>query len=665
MKENNLNELEILLDACPYLTWIKDTEGSLVYVNKIYADMLEKSKVEILGKKEKELWGTQLEKGYVYSVDKEVYLEVHEMELYEEGKLIGKKGIAKDITMDRKIIRQFEVAYSSIADSVNTDVTCDEYKEIIEKFQEAGQELFESLKAEGVMVVVGKSKDHCIWYSKGFTEEEQERLQNCIEEISKKGLRYESTRAGEIQEIKDLKNNQYRDLLENKNIKTIMRYPIIFDGEILGAAIVYNPKTIPDFYMSTIYMYIGVTIKNLVLSERVINQIKKRIEAEQELQLFFKKSNQIMVSIDQESNIKVIGNRGKRILGWDNEELYELIKEDTKIEYYLEQAKLHKGGPLRVEKRCLCKDGNYKDIEWNIKYREDKAICIIIGQDITKSKKEEEEYLRLQIEMELEYIKGELLSCMSNEFKTPVNTILYTIELLQDKMKDSQMKINSNIDLDKYMGLIRQNAYRLIRLINNLVDSNSIEAGEYTLNLGPHNIVQIIKDISGSVEEYVQTKGIKLTFKTVIDELMIDCDPDKIERIMLNLISNAIKYTDEGGEINIRIEKDHSYLSIHVSDNGEGIHGDRLETIFERFAQGENGLTRKREGSGIGLSLVKSLVQMHQGEVEVKSELSRGTEFIVKLPILKLVAGDEKEEEKYGINNNTEVWNIEFADIYE
>ena len=217
-------------------------------------------------------------------------------------------------------------------------------------------------------------------------------------------------------------------------------------------------------------------------------------------------------------------------------------------------------------------------------------------------------------------------------------------------------------NLNKYMNSIRQNCYRLLRLVNNIIDISKMDYGYYDIQLGNYNIISVVEDITMSVLEYVNNKGIELIFDTEIEEEMIACDPDKIERIILNLLSNAIKYTKENGKIYVNIGKDNNNIYISVTDNGIGIPKKKLDTIFERYAQVDNKLTRRFNGSGIGLSLVKSLVKMHQGDIYVESKINEGSKFTIRLPILQVETRNKKISDL--TKSKVEKCSIEFSDIY-
>ena len=218
-------------------------------------------------------------------------------------------------------------------------------------------------------------------------------------------------------------------------------------------------------------------------------------------------------------------------------------------------------------------------------------------------------------------------------------------------------------NLDRYMNSIKQNCYRLLRLVNNIIDISKIDYGYYDIELGNYNIVSVVEDITMSVLEYVNNKGIELVFDTEVEEEIIACDPDKIERIILNLLSNAIKYTEADGKISVNIYSDKENVYITVSDTGIGIPEEKINNIFERYEQIDNKLTRNFNGSGIGLSLVRSLVEMHEGRVWVESKVNEGSKFIISLP--KKTVATENVKSVDLTKSKVEKCSIEFSDIYK
>lgn len=145
---------------------------------------------------------------------------------------------------------------------------------------------------------------------------------------------------------------------------------------------------------------------------------------------------------------------------------------------------------------------------------------------------------------------------------------------------------------------------------------------------------------------------------------MLSCDPYNIERVMLNLLSNAIKYTPDNGSIQVNITSDSQEVIICVKDTGAGIPQDKLDIIFERFGQANDTLNRRCEGSGIGLSLVKAIVEMHGGKIKVYSDIGKGTEFVFTIPIKLLDEDDDIVLNYSNKDSHIEKCQIEFSDIY-
>ncbi|QJA08134.1 HAMP domain-containing histidine kinase [Romboutsia sp. CE17] len=300
------------------------------------------------------------------------------------------------------------------------------------------------------------------------------------------------------------------------------------------------------------------------------------------------------------------------------------------------------------------------------KYKEKEYIIIILKDEQSISDKNinsmKNQIKILEENLAIESMKNEFFANLSHEFKTPLNIILGTMQLINKNIEKNNIFYDENFNLKKYNHVIKQNSYRLLKLVNNLVDITRIDAGYYNIKRTNQNIVEIVEDITMSISQYAEEKGINLIFDTDEEEIIIGCDPDKIERIILNLLSNAIKYTDYGGEIkvSINLKKDKVYIS--VKDNGVGISEEGIKTVFERFVQDSNGIGRRCEG--IGLSLVKSLVEMHGGSISVNSKINEGSEFKFELPNKKVVEDKTNTNIREASHSKIEKCDIEFSDIY-
>ena len=252
-------------------------------------------------------------------------------------------------------------------------------------------------------------------------------------------------------------------------------------------------------------------------------------------------------------------------------------------------------------------------------------------------KRYEKEILKAMKEVEeANNLKTNFITNISHELKTPINVILCSIQLLESKGCNNYKNRNT-------MGIIKDNCYRLTRLINNMIDIEKAELNNLKLSLEEVNIVSLAEELVMSVVPYAEKKNLTLIFDTNEEDVMMSVDISKIERVILNLISNAIKFSRENGEIYVTVTSQDECLEISVEDNGIGIADKHKRDIFKKFVQVDNSLNRKNEGSGVGLSIAQSLVELHNGKITVESEINKGTRFTVILP---------KEIFKYEDSNN-------------
>jgi predicted ATPase/signal transduction histidine kinase len=285
-----------------------------------------------------------------------------------------------------------------------------------------------------------------------------------------------------------------------------------------------------------------------------------------------------------------------------------------------------------------------------------------IEDTLIKLENEIEKSKRLTAELEYDKLKTEFFANISHELRTPINVILTANQMAN--ITAEQFKQGPLTDkMKKYLELTKQNSYRLIRLTNNLIDITKIDAGYIKMSLCNCDIIKIIEDITISVVEFARRKNIELIFDTEVEEMFLACDPDMMERIMLNLLSNAIKFTGHGGEIQVCVLDLGENIEIRIKDSGVGIPQDKLNKIFDRFVQVDKSLSRNCEGSGIGLSLAKSLIEMQEGSIEVQSQDGIGSEFAITLPVRTVenymcpVKIESKESKVDRIS-------VEFSDIY-
>ncbi|NEU04519.1 sensor histidine kinase [Clostridium senegalense] len=413
----------------------------------------------------------------------------------------------------------------------------------------------------------------------------------------------------------------------------------------------------------------------------IAKDISKRVKIEENLvrnEEYYKKLleflpygvaivNNNKITFSNDSFATMLGE--KTIQDTLNNDLAQYIKdEDKKI---IKNMQKNIFGELKqvefTEMKLLRKDGKELDIELGASpfLFENNLSAILVMCDITERKNAERDKFKLKQALKYDRLKTEFIANISHELKTPLNIILSIVQLFELKKRG-----NENIDSitgKRYLQVVTQNCYRLLRLINNLIDISRIDVGHLKMNFGNYDIVKIVEDITMSTVEHIESKNLKLIFDTEIEEKIIGVDRENMERIMLNLLSNAIKCSNENGTIWVNIYDSGDFIEISVKDNGVGIPEEMQERIFERFVQSSPLFTRTYEGSGIGLSLVKALVDAHGGKIRVESKVGVGSEFVVSLPN-RLSKKDPTflqskliEDNK---SNNVERIKIEFSDIY-
>jgi len=236
--------------------------------------------------------------------------------------------------------------------------------------------------------------------------------------------------------------------------------------------------------------------------------------------------------------------------------------------------------------------------------------------------------------LEINQLKNALFTNITHEFRTPLTVIKGMTDALKS---DLQNKKQENVE--NSLEMIERNSDNLLHLVNEMLDLSKLESGNMELHLVQSDVIPFLKYLSESFGSFAEENQISLTVYSEIDTLLMDFDGNKLTSIISNLLSNAIKFTPEYGKIIVHInkitQKEKPYLFIKIKDNGIGISNEDLPNIFNRFYQTDASTIRKHEGTGIGLALTKELVALMNGTIKVKSELDKGSEFSVMIPITR------------------------------
>lgn len=697
---------EAYFNRLPFLAGIKDIEGRYLFINDQCIEVSKSlsdvdTREEILGRTDLELWNTQY--GLKLKEKEKMVIQNKCPITYDEETIIGEETIYFHVTRNyipdargdvkyligSKIDRSYEYGMeqrleksyeqmstlkSILNDTDNALVVLDNVKE----------EMMQRLNAEYISILTYDEKNGIVGsrikYGAKYWRED-----DTFKGVKISWTDIEDKQFWGLKHIDEVEcNNRKKEKYERYDLRISgityeAAYPLVYQEEILGILsfgykdAIHIPKDL-DSFIDALVRQISVLLKNASLAEMIKNVLRENNLTKEEMHCIINNGVDVISIIGLDGIVKKVNRGYREVLKWEEEKI---------IGEHCDQLVHSQDMPLfeKWARRCLrqesvepftcrmqCGEGGYKWIQWKAKILEENDLIIAMGRDVTKERQLEEAKLEYERALQMETLKNEFFANMSHEFKTPINIVLSMMQLMGKNIEDGSIKYNRGVNLDKHIKIVKQNAYRLLRLVNNLIDMTRIDAGYYKMNFENHNIISIVEDITMSVAEYTEEKGINLVFDTQEEEVILACDPDKIERIMLNLLSNAVKAMTgdkqiERGlkiEVDIKVEEENVY--IYVKDNGAGIPKEKLQDIFTRFVQIEDSLTRKSEGSGIGLALVKSLVEMHRGEIYVESEEGIGTSFWFSLPIRQEanvnVIGDPT------IGNKIEKCVIEFSDVY-
>lgn len=414
--------------------------------------------------------------------------------------------------------------------------------------------------------------------------------------------------------------------------------------------------------------YVVYTVSDVtedVVRRKIVEEQKQNLEA------IIENMSDILFMVDKDYNIEALNSVAKRsalecdILGLSGRLLmYDFEGNDITFENH-PANRILKGEKLSCfryslqKPHCTC----YLSLSGSPVYHEDGSItkALICIRDITQQVIKDK-LISKQEEMKTSLkVQDEIFSNASHELKTPLS-VIYSANQMMDIYLNG---CSFTQDMDKfstYNKIIKQNCFRLTRLINNITDLTKCRSGYVDNIISNENIVEIIRNITQTVSEHFKSKGIKIRFETDIEEKTVACDTDKIERIMLNLISNSIKFSENEGSIAVSIHDKGDAVEIKVSDNGIGIDSKHIDCIFERYYQADKSISRNVEGSGIGLPLVKEFVELHGGHIFVESEVGKGSTFTVNLPVK--IAENEINFVHPSAINKIDMIEIEFSDIY-
>ncbi|CCJ33376.1 two-component system histidine kinase PnpS [Caloramator australicus] len=320
-----------------------------------------------------------------------------------------------------------------------------------------------------------------------------------------------------------------------------------------------------------------------------------------------------VIAFDNNEKIILINPAAKKMFG---------IKEDVTGKHFIEVIRnleleelIKQNLDDEIEIKVSYPDVKYfkiKIIKINSEKNTENVGTLMVIQDITKMKM-------------LENMRSEFVANVSHELKTPLTSIKGFAETLKDVEDENIRK--------KFLDIINIEAERLTRLINDILTLSELENKEYALNFEKLNVIEILEEIKYIMKPLAESKNIEIYLEKECEDIYVHGDRDKFKQMLINLLDNAIKYTNEGGKVKIILEKSTNEVIISVIDNGIGIPKEHLPRLFERFYRVDKARSRSLGGTGLGLAIVKHVVNLMQGKIDVESKVGEGTTFKITLPM--------------------------------
>lgn len=494
---------------------------------------------------------------------------------------------------------------------------------------------------------------------------------NCSEEIvlfdSNGQLCYVNKKIRETRSKHNDIEKQYEDIrniikMENYNILKLCREleknnslnRVIEINRLNRIFEVYGQKIVT----TSINSYYAFKFNDITEAYRNNEETKKNEEILSEILNY---TQDMVIALDDEDNIIYLNLAAEKCLGNINFKRRK-IKYDSLINDEKEREAIQT--KLNEKIRYTLNIDNNKTIEVESIVEKvsglefSKVNKVILARNLSESNKYDNLLLEYDNFKEHERMKNNFFINLSHEFKTPLNVIFSAVQLLENvDTSDEKQLINV---YNKYKKPMKINCLRMSRTINNMIDILRLDCNDVEVEFSDVNIVELVEDIVMYINNYFNNTNI--IFDTEFEEKIISCDPNKIVRIITNILSNAIKFNEDNSNIYVNIKYEDLMVVIECIDNGIGISDEMSENIFEPFLQIDNSLRRENEGSGMGLNIAKNLIELHNGKISVDSKLGQGSIFRIMLPDTYSTNSIKQESDIYIID--TKEIDTELSDIY-
>ena len=390
---------------------------------------------------------------------------------------------------------------------------------------------------------------------------------------------------------------------------------------------------------------------NQALNRELGKQIAQTHRSRQEVDNYFMLSLDPLCIAGFDGYFKRVNPAWEKVLGWTTQDMVSrpfttFVHPDDRDRTAEVAARLAKGEDVvQFENRYLCKDGSFRWFMWNATTSLEDKVIFATARDVTELKQVQEQLVAAKIAAERSNkFKDQFLSTMSHELRTPLNAVLGFSDLLGEPRYGALSEKQQ-----RYLSHISNGGRHLLRLINDILDLSRIEAGRLELHIETVSLETCFTEACDTLQPLVSRKN-QILLRHPAPGLSVKADRTRLKQILMNLIANAVKFTPEGGKIDLSARRMEDTVRIDVRDTGPGIPADEQQRIFEAFYRLSHS-AQAPEGTGLGLAITQRLVELHGGSLGLESEVGKGSCFYVSLPCVP----ETSPAIEHGAENKTQI----------
>jgi len=542
-------------------------------------------------------------------------VELTVVPLSHEGTSIGAYGIFRDLTEQKHAERHLRAQYA-VVEALAHSATIEEAAPWVLRA------VAESVDWQlGAMWIVDRTADklRCLdlWCAADVSaaQFEQETRNGRFARGVGPGRTWDTEKPAWIVDVTKEGRFSRREAAAAAGLHSAFSFPMILSGDVIGVV---------EFFTSAVLEPDDSILRMFAALGRQLGAFVGRSRTQEQVEGFFTMSQDLLCVAGFDGYFKRVNGSWTRVLGYAPEELLaephvNLVHLEDREATIAQLTSLRAGGLMNsFENRYRCKDGSYKWLLWTAIAKPDEEIIYAVARDNTDRKlieQQTQDTLRM---------RNDFVSFVTHQLRTPLSGIKWMLELAAEGT-DADEKTS-------YIQDAHESADRLIGLVNDLLDASRLESGKLRVVLEAVNLRTLTGDVLDDVTTLVREKGHTVTVESAADLPDVTSDPQLLRQVVMNLLSNAIKYTPPGGRIAIRMGLDGRNLRWSIHDSGIGIPKASAARLFEKFFRADNVHTVDTEGTGLGLYLVRLIVERFGGTVTCESEEGRGTTFAFTLP---------------------------------